>query len=109
MAKSTPVFAALADPTRRAILESLKGRGRLAGEIARQFNISWPAVSRHLRVLKEAGLIWETRDGRSRFYELNQPALSPALAWLGQFRPDPAPHPTSPSAGPSLVGREFSS
>lgn len=106
MAKPNPLFAALADPTRRAILESLKREGSLAGDIARQFNISWPAISRHLRILKGAGLVWETRDGRSRYYELNQEALFPVQAWVSQFKPAPVRHPTFGGATPSPVGRE---
>ena len=107
MAKSDPVFAALADPTRRAILESLKGGGKLAGNIAGQFEVSWPAISRHLRLLKAAGLVWETREGRSRYYEINQQAILPVLAWLGQFKP--ASVPSSLPALTSSAGREYSS
>ena len=62
---------ALADPTRRDILNLLK-QGRLsAGEITEHFDITAAAISRHLSVLKEADLIWDTRDGKYIFYELN--------------------------------------
>jgi DNA-binding transcriptional ArsR family regulator len=110
MGKSTLVFPALADPIRREILVSLRKEGRTAGEIAAQFKVSWPAVSRHLRVLKAAGLVWETKEGRTRYYEINLPAVQPVLAWLDQFRPEPvvraAPSPLSAAAS---AGREYSS
>jgi DNA-binding transcriptional ArsR family regulator len=109
MAKPALIFAALADPTRRSILESLRGGGELAGVIAARFDISWPAISRHLRILKSAGLIWETRAGRSRYYEINPQALSPVLAWLGQFRTDPVRQPSLSLPGSSPVGREYTS
>lgn len=109
MAHPDAVFAALADPRRRAILAYLKTNGKMAGEIARRFEVSWPSISRHLRILRSAGLIWETRDGRSRFYELNHQALAPVLGWLNQFDPGQTGQPTFPATGPTLVGREYSS
>ncbi|HVF63640.1 MAG TPA: metalloregulator ArsR/SmtB family transcription factor [Casimicrobiaceae bacterium] len=59
---------ALADPTRRAIYESLRGAARAVGEIASGFPVSRPAVSQHLRVLRQAGLVSETRNGTRRLY-----------------------------------------
>ena len=109
MAKSGAVFGALADPTRRAILECLRSGGRTAGAVADQFKISWPAVSRHLRVLKAAGLIWETRDGRSRYYEINPQALFPVSAWLHQFSAHTKPSPSPVSLIPGGIGRESTS
>lgn len=109
MAKPNAVFAALADPTRRGILDGLRQGGETAGTIASRFNISWPAISRHLRILKAAGLIWETRDGRTRHYELNYDALRTATTWLGQFRAEPGRPLINPVPGPSLVGREYTS
>lgn len=109
MPKPNPVFAALADPTRRTILEALGRGGQAAGSIASLFDVSWPAISRHLRVLKAAGLVWETRDGRTRYYELNHDALRPAMTWLTQFRSEPIRTVSTPPAGPSLVGREYTS
>ena len=108
MAKPNPVFLALADPTRRIILEALRQRGLTAGSIASLFAVSWPAISRHLRVLKSAGLVWETRDGRTRYYELNPDALRPVLTWLTQFRTDPVRTVSIPP-GPGLLGREYTS
>jgi DNA-binding transcriptional ArsR family regulator len=108
MAKAEAVFNALADPVRRQILESLRAEGGTAGRIARGFSISWPAISRHLRILKSAGLIWETRDGRSRYYEINQQALLPILSWLDQFHA-PAVRRASPMPPQGGIGREYTS
>src|SRR5689334_970773 len=65
------VFRALADPTRRAILKSLRNGPRTSGEIAGSFAVSWPTISRHLAVLRDAGMIAATRDGTSISYELD--------------------------------------
>ncbi|MFN4276297.1 MAG: metalloregulator ArsR/SmtB family transcription factor [Ferrovibrio sp.] len=79
-------FAALADPTRRQIVELL-GRGqRAAGEIAEGFAISAPAVSQHLKVLREAGLVRVRVDGQRRIYELNPDGLAEIDAWLDRVR-----------------------
>lgn len=73
---------ALSDPIRREILESLK-QGRLpAGEIAEQFDISAPAISRHLSVLKDAGLVRDYREGKYIFYELKASMLEETLLWM---------------------------
>ena len=66
---------ALADPTRRTILNLLKKRRLSAGEIAEHFNISLPAISKHLSILKEADLIRDQREGKYIFYELNASVL----------------------------------
>lgn len=80
-------FAALADPTRRRMVELL-GRGPLrAGELAAQTEMSAPALSRHLRVLRAAGLAREERDpadGRARLYHLERARLSDLRAWLDE-------------------------
>lgn len=77
---------ALADPTRRAILNLLK-RGRLSvGEISEHFSISLPAVSKHLAVLKDADLIRDTREGKYIFYELNASVLDEVILWLTDLR-----------------------
>ena len=78
-------WAALADPTRRRILELLAEAPRTASEIHRAFTIADPAVSRHLRVLREGGLISERRlpeDGRIRMYSLEQQPLRELAGWL---------------------------
>ncbi|MFF4895843.1 metalloregulator ArsR/SmtB family transcription factor [Streptomyces sp. NPDC001068] len=75
-------FRALADPTRRQILEDLRGGELAAGEIAARFPISAPSVSRHLGVLKGAGLITERRDGNRILYTLAEDRLA---ASVGRF------------------------
>ena len=77
---------ALADPTRRDILNLLK-QGRLsAGEITEHFNITAAAISRHLSVLKEADLIWDARDGKYIFYELNTSVLEEIMLWITDLK-----------------------
>lgn len=77
---------ALADPTRRTILNLLKKSRLSAGEIAEHFDMSLPAVSKHLAVLKEADLIRDQREGKFIFYELNASVLDEALLWLKDLR-----------------------
>lgn len=77
---------ALADPTRREILNLLK-QGRLsAGEIGEQFDITGAAISRHLSVLKDADLITDTRDGKYIFYELNASVLEEIMLWITDLK-----------------------
>ena len=73
---------ALADPTRRSILELLKSGRLSAGEISERFAMTAAAVSRHLSVLKEADLIRDTRQGKYIIYELNASVLEEILLWL---------------------------
>lgn len=83
------VFAALADPSRRAILERLADEPSLtAGELAEPLTeyMSAPAVSKHLKVLREAGLISQTKRGRERHCQLEGQALYDAAAWIGAQR-----------------------
>jgi DNA-binding transcriptional ArsR family regulator len=79
-------FSALADPTRRAVLDLLRKGSQPAGQIARSFPISRPAVSRHLRMLRQANLVQEQRSGRHRFYRLNPEPLRAVDRWLAQYR-----------------------
>lgn len=79
---------ALADPTRREILNLLKNGRQSAGEIADHFSISAAAVSRHLSVLKEADLIEDTRDGKYIYYELNATVLEEILLWISDLKGD---------------------
>lgn len=79
-------FHALADPTRRALLELLRGAARPAGEIAQAFPVSRPAISKHLRVLRQACLVREHRVGRQRLYELDPRPLREVDRWLEQYR-----------------------
>jgi DNA-binding transcriptional ArsR family regulator len=82
------VFRALADPTRRQILELLKARPRTSGEIADAFDSTWPTISRHLAVLRDADLIIATREGQHIRYELNtsvvQDVVQHLLGWVGK-------------------------
>ena len=80
------VFQALADPTRRAILGLLRQGSQPAGGIARDFPISRPAISRHLRILREAELVTEIKVGRNRLYELNAGPLQNVDDWLAHYR-----------------------
>lgn len=80
------VFEALADPTRRRVLELLSEQDLSAGEIAAAFTVSRPAVSRHLRVLREAGLVRATRDSQRRVYGLDPAPLREIDAWLDRYR-----------------------
>ena len=77
---------ALSDPTRREILELLKGGRRAAGEIVDHFEFTAPAISRHLSVLKEADLIRDTREGKYIYYELNASVLEEIMLWITQLR-----------------------
>ena len=75
-----------ADPTRRTILDVLRAGERSAGDLADQFPVSRPAVSRHLRILRRAGLVRERRDMRSRLYTLDGRALAQVDEWLQPYR-----------------------
>ena len=79
-------FNALADPTRRAVLDLLRAGTRPAGEIARAFPISRPAISKHLKILRRAHLVDEHREGRHRFYQLNPEPLKTVDQWLDEYR-----------------------
>ena len=79
-------FQALADPTRRRIVELVAERDRDAGEIAAHFPISRPGISRHLRVLRESGLVRVRDDGRRRIYSLDAAPLADVDAWLATYR-----------------------
>jgi len=80
------VFKALADPTRREILSLLRGGGSSVGEIASNFHMSRPAVSKHLRQLRSAGLIVDRAAGTARICELNAEPLHDVDAWLSEYR-----------------------
>jgi DNA-binding transcriptional ArsR family regulator len=76
---------ALADPTRRAVLEQLRAGGRSVGEIAAQLPVSRPAVSQHLKVLKDAGLVRDEPRGAARIYRIHAPGLAELRTWLDGF------------------------
>jgi DNA-binding transcriptional ArsR family regulator len=79
------VFAALGDPTRRAIFERVADRPRSVGELAGELPVSRPAVSQHLRVLKEAGLVSDGAAGNRRIYRMNPQGLDHLRAYLDHF------------------------
>jgi DNA-binding transcriptional ArsR family regulator len=88
------VFRALADETRRRILEYLRTGPRTSGEIADQFQSSWPTISRHLAVLRTAGLVVTERKGQAIFYELNtsvfQDVIQHLVGWMKPLQQAPA-------------------
>lgn len=82
----TDVYRALADPTRRAILRSLIAGEQNVNRIATGFDVSRPAISKHLRLLREADLVRETKRGKSRYYRLNAEPLREVDDWLEEYR-----------------------
>jgi DNA-binding transcriptional ArsR family regulator len=79
-------FQALADPTRRAVLDLLRRGSQPAGQIANAFPVSRPAISKHLRLLRRAHLVREHREGRHRVYQLNPEPLRAVDSWIEQYR-----------------------
>jgi DNA-binding transcriptional ArsR family regulator len=77
---------ALADPTRREILNLLKNSRLSAGEIGNHFSISGAAISRHLSVLKDADLIRDEREGKFIYYELNATVLEEIMLWISELK-----------------------
>jgi len=80
------IFKALNDPTRRQILELLQQKDLTAGEIAEQFNISFPSISHHLDLLKQAKLVSSKKDGQYVYYSLNTTVVDEIMKWLLQFK-----------------------
>jgi DNA-binding transcriptional ArsR family regulator len=78
-------WSALGDPTRRAIFEHLADRPRAVGELARELPVSRPAVSQHLKVLKDARLVTDRRDGNRRIYQLDPDGIGALRADLERF------------------------
>lgn len=85
MTNADRVFSALHDPTRRAVLERLRDGPSPVGDIARALPVSRPAVSQHLKVLKEAGLVDDRSEGTRRIYHIDPKGLGAMRAWLDQF------------------------
>ncbi len=79
------VAVALSDPVRREILMLLRDREMPAGEVAGRFDISRPAISRHLRILRECGLVVDDVRGRERWYRLDTAPLVPLVKWLTEL------------------------
>ncbi len=84
--ESGRVFDAIADPTRRAILDQMRNGEIGAGELSDRFPISRPAVSRHLKVLRKAGLVTRRVDAQRRYYSLRPEALATVDEWLAPYR-----------------------
>jgi DNA-binding transcriptional ArsR family regulator len=79
-------FTALADPTRRQIVEMLAAGERTAGDIASQFDVSAPAISQHLKVLREARLVRVRAEAQRRIYALDEAGIAEVDAWLRNIR-----------------------
>ena len=93
LAELEEVFAALAHPSRRQILLTVWCRGGVvpSSDIAKRFQHSWPTITRHLRVLEEAGLLIVEKQGRNRFYRVDKGKLGVVKDWLHWFEEAPTP------------------
>ncbi len=85
MTYRSAAFAALADPTRRAVFERLADGPRAVGDLAEGLPVSRPAVSQHLKVLKDAGLVTDRAEGARRVYQIDPQGLGAMRAWLDRF------------------------
>jgi DNA-binding transcriptional ArsR family regulator len=86
-ARITNVMKTLADPTRRAVFERIAREGEIAATgLVKGSKVSQPAVSQHLRALRDAGLVTERRDGRHIHYRVTPKGLAPLVDWLGHYR-----------------------
>jgi DNA-binding transcriptional ArsR family regulator len=83
---SAPAFAALSDPTRHRIVELLASGERSAGELADHFEVTRPAVSRHLRVLRKSGLVEHRQEEQRRIYSLRHEPFDELASWLEGLR-----------------------
>jgi DNA-binding transcriptional ArsR family regulator len=86
MQAETRIFAALADPSRRAIFESLTRGEAAVKDLTARFDISQPAVSQHLATLKDAGLVTARRDGRCVYYRVDPRGMKPLVDWIAEYR-----------------------
>lgn len=84
-ATSSDVFNAIAEPQRRAILEVLAGDERSVNEVVHALGLAQPSISKHLRVLREVGLVHSRREGRQIWYRTNAQAIRPLYEWAGTF------------------------
>lgn len=80
------IFRALADPTRRAVLERVAAREMSVSELKSHFAVSQPAISQHLAALKGAGLVRERREGRFAYYRADPKGITPLLGWVERYR-----------------------
>lgn len=85
MQATEETFQALSDATRRSILDHLQHGSSSVNELVDRFDMTQPAVSQHLRVLREAGLVRVEKQGRQRLYSLNADALHPVFDWISQY------------------------
>ena len=85
-AAETKIFQALADPSRRAIFESLARGEAAVKDLTAHFDISQPAISQHLAMLKEAGLVHGRRDGRCVYYRVEPRGMQPLIDWIAHYR-----------------------
>jgi len=84
--RENAIFRALADPSRRAIFERLTQGEAAVRDLTPRFHISQPAVSQHLAVLREAGLVAERRDGRLVYYRVEPKGLGPLVDWIAHYQ-----------------------
>ena len=82
----TDIFRALADPTRRAVFERLVRAEKTVSELRAVMPVSQPAISQHLAVLRDAGLVTERREGRFSYYRIAPQALTPLADWVERYR-----------------------
>lgn len=80
------VFQAIADPVRRDIIELLSNESLTVNAVAEKFDVSRPAISKHLKILKECGIIEINKKGRERFCQIKPITLIPAFLWIDQYR-----------------------
>lgn len=85
-AEEADVFRAIADPTRRAILDRLRLGQAPVNDLAAGFHMSRPAISKHLRILRDASLVSERREGRQRLYQLHPGPLRDVAAWIDNYQ-----------------------
>src|ERR1700709_279306 len=109
-AKGTQVFDAVADGSRREILDLLAAGPRAVGEIATDTGLSQPNASRHLRILREAGLVEPRVEGQRRIYELRPAGLAELIGWVAPYQrlcegsPDAAERPLDSEPDPGKEG-----
>jgi DNA-binding transcriptional ArsR family regulator len=82
---SDDIFRAIADPIRRGILDRLIAREQPVSDLAAEFDVTLSAVSQHLRVLRDSGLVSERRDGRNRLYQINPEPLREVADWIAHY------------------------
>jgi DNA-binding transcriptional ArsR family regulator len=83
---ASDIFRALADPTRRAVFERLAGGEMSVSELKAGFAVSQPAISQHLALLRDAGLVVERRQGRHAYYRIDPGGLAPLIDWIEHYR-----------------------